>query len=141
MLGEVGSRDKIPLSSYKKEYSRSRVQLTLNNGIDRTALLTVSAVDALGHIDIVSGRATASILTLFSLNGNSLGRADGLAELACNASFFTGRVATQGVFATEARGDGTLLERVVDGVSVSEIRPIIPELEFPFPILTDRIVV
>ena len=125
----------------EKYLSKSNIQLTLNNGINRTALLAVSTVDALGHVDVVSGRATASVLTLLSLNGNSLGRANGLAELASNAPLFTGRIATQGVFATEARRDGALLEGIVDRVSVSAVRLTTPQLELPLQTPIDRVVV
>ncbi len=45
--------------------------------------------------------------------------ADGFAELAGDATFFAGRVAAQGVFAAEARGDGAFFEGVVDCVAVS----------------------
>jgi hypothetical protein len=92
-------------------------RLTLNNGVNGAALLAVSTVDALGHIDIVTGRAAAAVLTLLRLNGDSLGRADGLAELASNAALLTSGVATQGVLTAESGGDGTLLEGVEDGVT------------------------
>lgn len=92
-------------------------ELTLNDGIHRAALLAVAAVNALGHINIVTGRPAASILTLLGLNGDSLGRADGLAELASNATFLTGGIAAEGVFTTETGRDGTLLEGVEDGVA------------------------
>jgi hypothetical protein len=91
--------------------------LTLNDGIHRATLLAVAAVDALGHINIVTGRPAASVLALFGLNGDSLGRANGLAELASNAALLTGGIATEGVFTTETGGDGTLLEGVEDGVT------------------------
>ena len=93
------------------------VGLTLNDGIHRATLLAVATVNALGHINIVTGRAAASILTLFGLNGNSLGRADSLTELASNAALFTSWIATEGVFATETGGDRTFLERVEDSVT------------------------
>lgn len=91
--------------------------LTLNNGINGAALLAVSTVDALGHINVVSGGSSASIFTLFRLNRDSLGWADSLAKLAGNATLFTGWIAAEGVLSTESRGDGALLERVEDGVS------------------------
>jgi len=46
-----------------------------------------------------------------------LGGADGFAEFAGDAAFFTGGVAAEGVLAAEARGDGTLFEGVVDCVA------------------------
>lgn len=93
------------------------VKLTLNDGIHWAALLAVATVNALGHINIVTGRPAASVLALFGLNGNSLGRADGFTELASNAALFTSGIATEGVFTTETGGDGTLLEGVEDGVT------------------------
>jgi len=79
--------------------------------------LAETTVDALGHVDIVAGSSSASILTLLGLDGNSLGGANGLAQLTGNASLFTSGVAAEGVLATETRTDGTLLEGVVDGVT------------------------
>lgn len=79
------------------------MKLTFNNGIHRATLLAVSTVDTLGHVDIISGRATASILTFFGLDGNSLGGADGFAKLAGDTAFFTSRIAAQGVLTAEAR--------------------------------------
>jgi hypothetical protein len=94
-----------------------KVKLTLNNGIHGATLLAVATVDALGHINIVTGRPAASVLTLLGLNGNSLGRADGLAELAGNAALLTGGITTESVLTTETGGDGTLFEGVEDGVA------------------------
>lgn len=89
----------------------------LDNGVNRAGLLAETAVDALCHIDIVASGSSASILTLLGLDGNGLGGADGLAQLASNTSLFTGRVAAEGVLATETRTDGTLFKGVVDGVA------------------------
>lgn len=90
---------------------------TFHDGVHGAALLAETAVDALGHVDIVSGSTPAAIFTLLGLDGDGLSGADGLAQLAGNAALLTGRVAAKGVLATEARGDGALLEGVVDGVS------------------------
>lgn len=98
-------------------------QLTLDNRVNRATLLAVAAVDTLGHVDIISCRPATSILTLLGFNGNGLGRADGFAELAGDATLFTGGVPTEGVFTTETRGNGTLFEGIVDCVSIrSHIR-------------------
>jgi len=48
----------------------------LDNGINRTTLLAESAVNTLRHVDIVTCCSSASILTLFRFDGNSLSRAD-----------------------------------------------------------------
>lgn len=69
-------------------------KLTLNNSIHRATLLAVTAVNALGHVNIVSGRATAPIFTLFSFDGDGLGGTNGLAELAGDTTLLTGRIAT-----------------------------------------------
>lgn len=91
---------------------------TFNNRIHRTTLLTEPAVDALCHIDIVSCRPSAPILTLFGLNCDSLGRADSFTQFASDTPFFTGWVSTESVLATESGGDGTFFEGVVDGVTI-----------------------
>lgn len=97
------------------------MQLTFNDGIYRTALLAESTVDALGHINIISGSSSTSINTLFSFDGDSLGRTNSLTELAGNASFFSRGISAESVLATEAGGDRTFLEWVEDCVSISTI--------------------
>lgn len=92
-----------------------------DNGVDGTALLTETTVDALGHVNVVASGPSAAVLTLLCLDGDCLGGANGLAQLASNATLFSGRVAAQGVLATEARTDGALLERVVDGVTFDRV--------------------
>jgi hypothetical protein len=90
---------------------------TFNNGINWATLLAVAAVDALGHINIISGRPATSVHSLLCFNGDSLGRADGLAEFAGDAALFAGWVASKSVFATETWGDWSFLEGVEDGVT------------------------
>ena len=90
---------------------------TFNNGIDWAALLAVTAVDTLGHINIVSGGSAASVFTLFGFDGNSLGRADSFAELAGNTTLFTSRIAAQGVLSTETGGNRALFEGIEDSVT------------------------
>jgi hypothetical protein len=97
--------------------SSKNIKLTFHNGIDWAALLAVSAVDAFGHINVISGCAAASVFTFFGLNCDGLGRTDGFAQLAGNAAFFAGGVSTQSVFATETGGDWALFEGVEDGVA------------------------
>jgi hypothetical protein len=81
--------------------------------------LTESAVDALRHVDVVAGCASAAILALLGFDRNGLGRTNGFAEFAGNASFFAGRVAAEGVFTAEAGADGAFFEGVVDRVPVT----------------------
>jgi hypothetical protein len=73
-------------------------------------------VHALSHINVITGGAARTVFTRFSFNGNSLGRANGFAKLAGNATFFTSSIATKSVFATETRGQSTLLVWVIDSV-------------------------
>lgn len=47
-----------------------------NNGVNGARFLAETAVDALGHVDIVAGSATRSVSTLFGFNCDGLGRAD-----------------------------------------------------------------
>ena len=90
---------------------------TLNDSVHGTRFLTESAVDALGHVNVVAGRAAGAVSALLSLDGDGLRRADGLAQLAGNAALFASRVAAQGVLTTEAGRDGALLEGVENCVT------------------------
>jgi len=95
----------------------------LDNGVYGARLLAEAAVDALGHVNVVAGRAAGAVSTLLGLDGDGLRRANGLAQLAGNAALFTSWVATQSVLATEAGRDGALLEWVEDcvaGIMVSD---------------------
>lgn len=67
---------------------------TFNNGIHRTALLAKTAVDALGHVDIVSRGPPAAIHTLFCLNRDSLSWTDGFAKLAGNATLLSSGISS-----------------------------------------------
>ena len=87
----------------------------LDNGVDRARLLAVTAVDALRHVDIVFRRPAAVVGAGLGLDGDGLGWADGLAELASDASLLSSRVASQRMLPTEAGRDRALLEGVVDG--------------------------
>lgn len=86
---------------------------TLHNGIHWTRLLTEATINAFGHVDVVSGSASASISSCFSLNGDGLGRTDGLAKLTRNAPFLPIWIAPQGMLATETRADWAFLEGVI----------------------------
>lgn len=93
----------------------------LDNGIDRARLLTVATVNALGHVDIVLVCSSGAVDSLFRLDGNGLRGTDGLTQLACNASLFSAGVTSQRMLTSEPRRNRTLLERVVDGVRVTEV--------------------
>lgn len=90
----------------------------LDNGVDGARLLAEAAVDALGHVDVVAGRAAGAVSALLGFNRDSLRRADGFAQLAGNAALLARRVAAQGVLAAETGRDGTLLEGIEDCVAV-----------------------
>ena len=98
----------------------------LHNRVDWARLLAEAAVYALGHVDVVAGRAAGAVGTLLGLDGDGLGGADldslacqgeqhgsprgtyGLAELAGDAAFLAGGITSQGVLSTETRRDGAL---------------------------------
>lgn len=44
----------------------------LHNGVHRTRLLAEAAVDAFGHVDVVTGRPPAAVGTSLRLNGDGL---------------------------------------------------------------------
>ena len=48
-----------------------------------------TAVNALGHVNVVTSRATRTILTCLGVNGDGHGWADHLTQLAGNAPFFS----------------------------------------------------
>src|SRR5215469_3242812 len=58
---------------------------TLDDGIDRTGLLAQSAIDALGHVDVVPGGAAAAVVARLGLDGDRQRRAHRLAQLAGDA--------------------------------------------------------
>ena len=74
---------------YRYFGARRESLLTFNNSINRAALLTETAVDAFRHINVISRRSSASILTLLRLDGDGRGRADGFTKLAGNAAFLS----------------------------------------------------
>src|ERR1700756_630089 len=59
----------------------------LDDGIDRAGLLAQAAVDALHHVDVVAGGAARAVVAARTgLDGDGLGRADRLAQLAGDAA-------------------------------------------------------
>jgi hypothetical protein len=80
----------------------------LNDGVDGARLLAETAVNALGHVDIVLGGSAGSISSLLSLNGDGLGGANSLAELASNTSLFARGVSSESVLTTESGRDRAL---------------------------------
>lgn len=96
--------------------------LTLNNRINGAALLAKTAVDTLGHVDIVARSPPATVLTLFRFDSDRLSGADSLAQLASNAALLSCRIPPQGVLTTEAWGNGALLERIENRVPFPTVR-------------------
>lgn len=100
-----------------------------------------TAVDALGHVDIISRRPSGSILTFLGLDGDGLGGTDGLAQFARNATLFSSgipitdqhqcslqylvhrnnRLPSQSMLASEPRGNGTLFKGIVNSVRRAEV--------------------
>jgi len=87
----------------------------MENKANATNLLAEAAVNALGHVDIVTSGTTRAIQTRFGLNSDGLSGADGFAKLASNAAFLTGGVTSEGMLTTEARRERGLFERIVEG--------------------------
>ena len=88
---------------------------SLDDGIDGTSLLAETAIDALGHVDVVAGGSAGTVLAGFGLDGDGLGGADRLTQLAGDAALVSRGVSPQGVLATETRAQVTPLVGVVDG--------------------------
>src|SRR5579872_5467992 len=88
---------------------------TLDDGVNRAGLLAKPAIDAFRHIDIVPGRAPAAVLARLRLDGDGLGRADRLAELAGNAALFAVGITAQRMLAAETRAQRPLLVRIIEG--------------------------
>ena len=106
----------------------------LYDGVDGARFLTEAAVDALGHVDVVASGSPTSVsaslrldrdrlqhtesrsvtLHRFKTSHKHLRRTNGFAQLAGDAALLAGRVASQGVLASEAGTERSLLERVVD---------------------------
>src|SRR5437764_5347460 len=94
---------------------RELVVRALDDGVDRAGLLAVAAIDALHHVDIVARRAARAVVAARArLDGDGLGRADRLAELAGDAAFLAVRVAAQRMLAAQARRAVVRFEGVVD---------------------------
>ena len=92
----------------------------LHDGIHWARLLTEAAVDALGHIDVVSSGPSAAVSPGLGLYSDGLCWTHSLAQLACNAPLLPIGVPPQGVFPSEPWADGTLLKGIVQGDRLSE---------------------
>jgi hypothetical protein len=85
----------------------------LDDGVHRAGLLAEAAIDTLRHVDVVARRASATVLARLGLDGDGLGRADGLAKLAGDAALLAVRIAAQHVLAAKARAQGPFFVRIV----------------------------
>src|SRR5215207_1917761 len=95
---------------------RELVVRPLHDGVDRAGLLAEAAIDALHHVDVVTGCAASAVVAARPrLDGDGLGRADRLAELAGDAALLPVGVAPQRVLASEPRAAIIALEGIVDG--------------------------
>ena len=63
-----------------------------DDGVDGTRFLAKTAINTLGHVDIVSRRSSAAISSLLGLNGDGLSWTDRLTELAGDASLLSARI-------------------------------------------------
>src|SRR5262245_45602922 len=77
---------------------------TFDDGVDRARLLAQPAVDALHHVDVVARGAPGAVVAARpGLDGDGLGWADCLAQLAGDAALLAVGVAAQRVLTAEAR--------------------------------------
>merc|ERR1719210_489257 len=83
-------------------------------------LLAEAAVDALGHVDVVSGGPPGAVRPLLGLDSDGLGGTDGLAQLAGDTSLLSRGVPPESVFSSEPGRQRPLLEGVVDGCGLLE---------------------
>ena len=74
-----------------------------------------STVDALRHVNVITGGTALSVFPLLRIDCDCLSGAGRLTELAGNATFVTRGIAAESVLAAETRAEVSLLERIVDG--------------------------
>src|SRR3546814_1930987 len=60
--------------------------ISLDDGVHRAGFLAIAAIDALRHVDVVARGAPAAVGARLGLDGDRLGRADRLAQLAGDAA-------------------------------------------------------
>src|SRR6185503_5068090 len=104
------------------------VDVGLDDGIHRAALLAEAAVDALHQVDVVARRAARAVVALVALDGDGERGAHRLAQLAGDAALLAVRIAAQRVQPAEARA----LRRLLLGIehrdlAREEIAPREPE--------------
>jgi len=62
---------------------------TLYDSVHRTGLLTETTVDTFGHVDVIASRPPAAVTSRLRFDGDGLGRADSLTQLAGDAALFS----------------------------------------------------
>src|SRR5215475_5842129 len=87
---------------------------SLHDRIDRASFLAQPAIDALRHVDVIAGGATATVGARLGLYRDRESWANGFAKLAGNAALLAIGVAPQRMLPPEARAERTLLVRIVD---------------------------
>jgi len=85
---------------------------TFNDGINGTRFLTKTAINALGHVNVVAGGTTRVIFTGFRLDRNGLCWTNRLAQLARYATFLTRSVSPQSMLSAKSRAKRILLVRI-----------------------------
>ena len=103
----------------------------LDDRIDGARLLAEATEDALGHVDVILGRAAGAIRPRLTLNLDSEGRASCFTKLASDASLFACGVATECVLAAEHRAERAFFPRVMQDVIRFERRVDSEEEDWP----------
>src|SRR5882757_216299 len=107
----VGEKFRLVIIEFLARLGREFEIRPLDDGIDRTGLLTQAAIDALHHVDVIAhGAAGAVVAARAGLDGDRLCRANRLAQLAGDAALLAVGISAQRMLATEARRDRPLLE-------------------------------
>src|SRR5262249_4024772 len=87
-----------------------------HDGVHGTGLLAQAAIDAFHHVGVVAGGPPRAVVAARSrLDGDGLGRADRLAQLARYTALLAVGIAAQRVLAAEARRERAFFEGIVKG--------------------------
>src|SRR5258707_2171110 len=111
----VGKQTILVVVEFLARLGRELEVRPFDDGIDRAGLLAHAAIDAFHHVDVVArGAPRAVVAARARLDGDRLGRADRLAQLAGDAALLAVGIAAQRVLAAQARREMPLLERIVE---------------------------
>ena len=114
---------------------------SFNDSIDRAGLGAETAENALGHINIILSGSSRAVWSWLGLDDDGKGWAGGLAELAGDASLFTGWVSSEGMLASEHGGEDSLLPWVMNDVIWFEGSPGGHEKKWPGQLTHDQLLV